>query len=778
MVVSTQDRPSQVQVPGFCDRLGERVIVPQSSGALLEYLYFVDPLAEAPFFAQALKDRVTRLSTFSHSSYCRVRRAGPVAERNNRLALVSAHVAGRRLVEILDAAGRAGVQPPTSAVLAAARQTMASVALLHDFAPDGFHGAIGPDRLILAGEGRIVIAEHVLGTAMIQAAETWGAVRLWQELGVATPTDPALARDGRRNDVLQVGLVVLAMLLGRTIAASEYPDDVPWLLQHATETGADGRRAPLGAGLQDWIERTLWLAGAQSYTTLLDAQKALAQLVQEERYAASPAAWDSFVSVCETAMLSVQVPNSPVPASVPDAGGEAPGEPDDLTSWAGPAGVLATIEAWAPEGQAAPAGHALPSGGATGATGVRFSGAEPSPAAAGAPAAVDTLFVASKGAAGPAGGGTAHSEPPPARRVGTTATAAIHWNRDQDSRVTDFAAGATTPADAVQRVPSHGAAQVRRKSWALWAAGQVGRLLLLGALLATAAAAVVYAPRVWDILFDERRLSGQLIVNSDPAGASVTVDGLFRGLTPLVLNLRAGSHQLDVQDGGSLQSKMIVMEARQGLTERVAFSGSQDRGGLSISTYPTPGSVTVDGVYRGRAPVNVAGLTSGLHVVAVQTARGTQEQEVAVEAGKLLPVAVQTVSWVKVVAPYDLEVSEDGRTLGTTGSAAVPVSPGHHHLEFSNTALGVKLRQAVDTVPGQLADVPLELPMGTLDLTSDEPAEVDVDGQKVGDTPVSGLAVSLGRHSITFQNAKYGRLLYGVSATLAGPVRLKAVFHK
>ena len=58
---------------------------------------------------------------------------------------------------------------------------MASVALLHDFAPYGFHGAIGPERLILAGEGRIVVAEHVLGTLVEEAAAAWGV-------------DPALAR--------------------------------------------------------------------------------------------------------------------------------------------------------------------------------------------------------------------------------------------------------------------------------------------------------------------------------------------------------------------------------------------------------------------------------------------------------------------------------------------------------------------------------------------------------------------------------------------------------
>lgn len=149
-----------------------------------------------------------------------------------------------------------------------------------------------------------------------------------------------------------------------------------------------------------------------------------------------------------------------------------------------------------------------------------------------------------------------------------------------------------------------------------------------------------------------------------------------------------------------------------------------------------------------------------------------------VQAGKLLPLTVQTVSWVKADAPYELEVSEEGRNLGTTGKAAVVVSPGRHHLEFSNAALGLKIRQIVDTVPGQLVVAPLDLPMGTMNLTSDQPAEVYVDGQRVGETPVSGLAVALGAHEVTFLHARHGQLRYKVTATLGGPVRLIGTFRK
>ncbi len=49
------------------------------------------------------------------------------------------------------------------------------------------------------------------------------------------------------------------------------------------------------------------LRGDSSFRTLLEAQKSFGQLLQEEDYGASSAAWEAFVGVCETAALRVPV---------------------------------------------------------------------------------------------------------------------------------------------------------------------------------------------------------------------------------------------------------------------------------------------------------------------------------------------------------------------------------------------------------------------------------------------------------------------------------------
>jgi hypothetical protein len=95
-----------------------------------------------------------------------------------------------------------------------------------------------------------------------------------------------------------------------------------------------------------------------------------------------------------------------------------------------------------------------------------------------------------------------------------------------------------------------------------------------------------------------------------------------------------------------------------------------------------------------------------------------------------------------------------------------------------NQDLGLKLRHYVDAVPGQVVTVPVDLPTGMINLFSDQPAEVYVDGEKVGESPLSSLQVALGPHEVVARNARYGEVRYTVRVTLAAPVQLRVTFRK
>ena len=51
--------------------------------------------------------------------------------------------------------------------------------------PDSVHGAIGPDRIMVTPDGRLVVVETVLGSALEQLR--YSRQRYWEELGVPLP---------------------------------------------------------------------------------------------------------------------------------------------------------------------------------------------------------------------------------------------------------------------------------------------------------------------------------------------------------------------------------------------------------------------------------------------------------------------------------------------------------------------------------------------------------------------------------------------------------------
>src|SRR5438105_3113904 len=86
------------------------------------------------------------------------------------------------------------------------------------------------------GELLQIILEHVLGAAIEQLQ--YGRDRLWQEFRVAMPPSAGLPRFDHRADVTGMGLVSLALILGRPLRTDEFPHRIPDLLNEARERSA------------------------------------------------------------------------------------------------------------------------------------------------------------------------------------------------------------------------------------------------------------------------------------------------------------------------------------------------------------------------------------------------------------------------------------------------------------------------------------------------------------------------------------------------------------
>ena len=306
--------PARPEAPLFSDGIGDRVVsTDPTTGDLVQVLRINPALTAVPSFEFALRERVARLANFRHVYFARVRRVDRAPGYPTALSLVSDHIEGTRLSDILRVAEERRLHLDINAALCLIRQLVPAVALLHENARDAAHGLIAAERLIVTPQGRLIIAEHVCGAAVEQMQ--YGRERLWHELRVAMPPSAGIPRFDQRGDVTGIGVVALSLILGRPLRDDEFPRGVGDLLNAALERTALGEEQPLTPPLRSWLARALQVDVRRAFASAPEALAAFDELTADgSMYVAAPVALETFLSRFTSALLG---PTAPVPGVAP-----------------------------------------------------------------------------------------------------------------------------------------------------------------------------------------------------------------------------------------------------------------------------------------------------------------------------------------------------------------------------------------------------------------------------------------------------------------------------
>ncbi len=199
--------------PGFSDALGDRQLsMDNTIGTTVEILKFKKEFGDAAPFEAALRKRVDDLRKMLHPSLPTLRGVDRLPD--GELALISDHVPGRRLSEILQTA-----RGPVFAV-ELIRQLTPALATIQRPNPELSHGLVTADRVIVTREGRLVIVEHALGSAI--ESLKYPPAKLRSQFGLAIHETGGPVRLDQRMDVIQLGFVALTLLLGRRVDPSAF----------------------------------------------------------------------------------------------------------------------------------------------------------------------------------------------------------------------------------------------------------------------------------------------------------------------------------------------------------------------------------------------------------------------------------------------------------------------------------------------------------------------------------------------------------------------------
>jgi hypothetical protein len=281
---------------------------------------------------------------------------------------------------------------------------------------------------------------------------------------------------------------------------------------------------------------------------------------------------------------------------------------------------------------------------------------------------------------------------------------------------------------------------------------------------------------------------GTLVVETNPSGVAVVLDGKRSGQTPVRLEVAAGSHVLTLLTEGNPRTIPVTITAGATVSQYVEVPRVvAETGQLQIRTEPSGARVVVDGTPRGAAPVTVEGLAPGSHTVDVSNEGGSVRQEIAVAAGTTSSLVVPMAApppqgslsgYISVVAPVDVQIYEDVRLVGSSRSDRVMVSVGRHEFDIVNEALGFRTRRAVNVTPGQVAAIRLDWPNGSMAINAQPWAEVFIDGERVGETPIGNVPVPIGTHEVRFRHPELGEQVVRSTVTLGSPARISVDLRK
>lgn len=195
-----------------------------------------------------------------------------------------------------------------------------------------------------------------------------------------------------------------------------------------------------------------------------------------------------------------------------------------------------------------------------------------------------------------------------------------------------------------------------------------------------------------------------LSITTDPPGARVLIDGQARGTSPLtVTDLTVARHKVTVTgDNGTLE-RQVTTEA--GVASSVVFSLPKTQG-VSVGWLSVTSPFEVQVVERGEVVGTSAStrfmIPAGTHDAdLVNEALGFSERRrIVVTQGATATITIDARAPLSANARPWADVLIDGRAVGQTPIANLPVALGTHQIVFRHPDLGERQQTIVVTAKG------------------------------------------------------------------------------
>jgi hypothetical protein len=127
--------------------------------------------------------------------------------------------------------------------------------------------------------------------------------------------------------------------------------------------------------------------------------------------------------------------------------------------------------------------------------------------------------------------------------------------------------------------------------------------------------------------------------------------------------------------------------------------------------------------------------------------------------------------WLTVSSPVLTLIFEGDTLVGTTEAPRIRLAAGRHDLTLV-TSDNYFAERSVMITAGQTAAIQLDVPHGKLYVNVLPWAEVWLDGERVGETPIGNVSVPAGRHELLVKHPELGQQRRTVTVGAGASVRV------
>ena len=210
---------------------------------------------------------------------------------------------------------------------------------------------------------------------------------------------------------------------------------------------------------------------------------------------------------------------------------------------------------------------------------------------------------------------------------------------------------------------------------------------------------------------------------------------------------------------GVVIAALMIRQPASATTTATAAAASPIPDGISRSATPPPAAPAVPPAVPAAVDQKPVVLTAGIDPIKAAASK-------------------QQSGGVQLVAPFELKVLQGDKVLGSTADGPIIAQAGTYQLDLINTTYGFRSRRPVTFRAQQITKLDVTIPPGRLSVNAQPWAEISIDGQPKGDTPLANLSVSVGEHEIVFRHPELGERRQTVVVRADQPARASATFDR